>query len=314
MHSAGIDFGGTSTKLALIEDDGRVLAFRRVAGRPSGSLEVVFGVLAAALARMAAEARRDLPPPGGVGIGVAGIVDPDAGRVEVAGALDLLGDVRAVAERAFGGPVAIESDSNAGALADLHFGVARGTDDLLYLSWGTGIGAGLVVGGRLVRSRGHAIGEIGHTVVAPDSARVCYCGCRGCLEVEAGGRAIAAAGSAALGREATVLQVAQAARDGHGPCAGLLAAAAGQVARGIAPALVLLNPQAVVLGGGVSRILELPAVRAAFDRELERHVPAFARRGLAVSLSAFGDMAGAVGAALLPRHGEEERGHGRPGA
>lgn len=313
VYSAGIDFGGTSTKLALVARDGRVCASRRLAGPPGGDLDRVFACVREALGAMAGEAGLPFPPPGGAGVGVAGIVDVASGRVETTGALAMGAcDLRGPAERALGCHVAVESDSNAGALADLYFGAAQGADDVIYLSWGTGIGAGLVMGRRLLRSHGKAIGEIGHTRVALEGGRACYCGCRGCLEAEAGGRTIAARGAEALGREATVLDVARAA--GADPaCLGILEQAAACVARGLSPAIVLLNPQAVVLGGGVSRVLEQPAVRRAFDGELERSVPRFAWQALTVSLSAFGDMAGAVGAALLPRQSEEGRRHGSRG-
>lgn len=311
MYSAGIDFGGSSTKLALVGRDGRVHAFRRVAGAPGGDLDRVFAALREALAAMAAEALLEFPPPGGAGVGVAGIVDVASGRVETTGALGMEEcDLRGPAERALGCRVAVESDSNAGALADLYFGAARGADDVIYVSWGTGIGAGLVVGRRLLRGRGQAIGEIGHSRVVLEDGPRCCCGCRGCLEAEAGGAAIAARGAAVLGREVTVLDVARAAED-NPACLAILEEAAACLARGLSPAIVLLNPQAVVLGGGVSRVLERPEARRAFDHELEQSLPLFARRTLTVSLSAFGDRAGAVGAALLPRHlGGEEPGHG----
>jgi glucokinase len=306
MYSAGIDFGGTSTKLALVGADGRLLSRLGVPARPDADADPLFNELAAILAGMAAQAGLPFPPPGGAGIGVAGIVDVPAGRVVLTGALGMRGcDVQVAAERALGCPVAIESDSNAGALADLYFGSARGASDVLYLSWGSGIGAGLVVGGRLLRSQGGAAGEIGHAPVERDSPRRCYCGCRGCLEIEAGGRAIAERAGERLGRPVTVQDVVAAAGSDAG-CLEILERAAACVARALSSAVVLLDPQCVVLGGGVSLILETPAVRAALDRELARCLPRFGRRPLTVTLSAFGSSAGVVGAALLPRHRVEE--------
>ena len=314
MYSAGVDFGGTSTKLALVSAGGRLLARRDVPAQPEAAPGALVALLAANLAEMAAHSGLPFPPPGGIGVCVAGIVDVPAGRIVTTGVLGMEGcDIRALTERTCGCPVAVESDSNAGALADLYFGCAMGAADVLYLSWGSGIGAGLVMGGRLLRSRRGAIGEIGHAPVDPDSPRHCYCGCRGCLEVEAGGRAIEARHAQAFGRRATVAEIAAGAPDDPA-CLATLQDAARHVGRALSSAVVLLNPEYVVLGGGVSLLLEIPAVREALDRELARCVPAFARQPLTVALSAFGSSAGVIGAALLPRHRlEEERRHDGPG-
>jgi glucokinase len=315
MYSAGIDLGGTSTKLALLASDGRILSAGEVRSRPGPEPGRLFEELAQRLAAMAASGGLRFPPAGGVGIGVAGIVDPARGRVLLTGALGLDGcDIHQVACRALGCPVTIDTDANAGALADLYHGGARGASEALYLSWGTGIGAGIVLGGRLFSSRRGAMGEIGHAPVDRQSGRVCYCGCRGCLEIEAGGRALADRASEALGRRVTVREIAEASAEDPA-CREILERAARQVAGALASAIVLLAPQRVVVGGGVSAVLGLTAVREAFDAELERCVPCFARRELTVAVSDFGARAGAVGAALLPRHrAEREAEHGDTGA
>lgn len=315
MYSAGIDLGGSSTKLALVASDGRMLTAAEAQPQPGDDPRSLFEIFARRLGQMATAQGLDFPPPGGVGVGIAGIVDPASGRVLFTGALGLEDcDIVPAAERVLGCPVVIETDANAGALADLYFGRARGASEVLYLSWGTGIGAGLVLGGRLYRSRGGAMGEIGHSPVDRASPRVCYCGCRGCLEIEAGGRALAALGTEVLGRPVSVREMAAAAAEETG-CRRILERAARQVAGALAAGIVLLDPQRVIVGGGVSAILGMPTIRAAFDSELERSVPRFARRDVTVAVSEFGARAGVLGAALLPRHrAEGETRHGDPGA
>ena len=148
------------------------------------------------------------------------------------------------------------------------------------------------------------MGEFGHTPVEWDHPRLCYCGCHGCLEAEATGRAMEQQMSQRLAKPIAVREMARQAAAGDTACRKLLERSARLMARALAGALALLNPDCVVLGGGVSHCL--PLVRAAFDEELEMHTPLFARQGLTVALSDFPDSAGVLGAAMLPRHEREE--------
>jgi glucokinase len=305
MYSIGIDLGGTSTKLAAVTSSGEIRDRYQQPAVAGESLPHLFARLRPELERMAAGLRLPYPPPGGVGAGVAAIVDHQTGWLKLAGNLNVEDcDLRGAAEAALGCPVAVECDGNAGALADLYWGQAQQATNLLYITWGTGIGSGLALDRRLYRSRNGSMGEFGHTPVECADPQPCYCGCRGCLETEASGLAIETRMSRQLGRPVTIRELAAAAASGDQRCRQALEVAAGQVARALAGALVLLNPDCVVIGGGVSHCL--PLVRAAFDRELELHAPPFARQHLTVALSNFPGDAGVLGAALLPRHQSEE--------
>jgi predicted NBD/HSP70 family sugar kinase len=232
-------------------------------------------------------------------------VDHRTGWLKLAGTLHLENcDLRGAAEVALESSAVVDCDSNAGALADLYWGQARHATNLLYITWGTGIGAGLALNRRLYHSVGGSMGEFGHTPVEWDHPRLCYCGCGGCLEAEATGRAMEQQMSQRLAREITVREMAREAAAGDTACRELLERSARLMARALAGALALLNPDCVVLGGGVSHCL--PLVRAAFDEELAMHTPLFARQGLTVALSDFPDSAGVLGAAMLPRHQREE--------
>jgi fructokinase len=149
------------------------------------------------------------------------------------------------------------------------------------------------------------MGEFGHTPVEWDNPRPCYCGCCGCLETEATGRAMEQRMSERLGRPITVREMARLAAAGDAPCREALEHSARLLARGLAGVLPLLNPDCLVLGGGVSHCLEL--VRAAFDQELDSHLPWFTRQGFTVAVSDFPDTAGIIGSAMLPRHQAEEK-------
>lgn len=309
MYSVGIDLGGTFSKVALVSPLGEIIEFRKlptVAGRePQEALLH----LRNAVEEMRSRHGLGWPPPRGAGLAVPAVIDHRTAWLSLSGPLgwrDLpLGEL---ARKAFGCDVAVDDDVAAGALADLYFGCARTAFNLLYVSWGTGIGAGLILGRRLYRSRGGAMYEFGHVPADPESQRLCYCGCRGCLEVEAGGKAIAdqvrqrlSAGEPSLlagAGEITVERVAWAAERNDRAARWVLERAAVLLARALAGALALLNPDMVVFGGGVS--LCFPLIQETFDRELRLRTPVFSIEKTVITHSKFGDRAGVLGAALLP--------------
>jgi glucokinase len=292
-YSIGIDLGGTFIKTALVASDGAILQNGRLPTQPGQDPEKVFATLASALEEMASAAGLPFPASGGCGIGVPGVVDYRSGRLVLSGPLawkdlDLAGIGRS-------------------ALADLYFGCARDARDMLYISWGTGIGAGFVVSRTLYHSRGGAMGNFGHMPADPSSQRLCYCGCCGCLEIEAGGKAMCdqartrlQAGEASPLRdfEVTPESMAQAAASGDRLACEILHRSAVLMARALAAILSFLNPDTVVFGGGVSRCF--PVIQESFDRELWRRTPNFSLPLTRVMRSTFGDHAGVVGAAMLP--------------
>lgn len=310
MYSGGIDIGGTFVKTALVSvQDGRILADRRLPTTPEARPTEVVAGLRAVLAEMADAAGLPYPPPGGVGIGIPGVVDFQTGHLRWSGPLSwkdvALGEL---ASQAFGCQVAVDTDVNAGALADLYFGCARQSSDVLYVSWGTGIGAGLVIARKLYHTRGGAMCNLGHMLAREASSRLCYCGCTGCLEVEAGGRAmveqvrefLVAGVPSRLREEPTVTpeRIAQAAAAQDPLARRVLERAAVLVARVLGSVMALLNPDTIVFGGGVSRCL--PLIREVFDGELRRRTPEFSWQSTRILESGFGENAGVVGAALLP--------------
>lgn len=277
--TAGIDIGGTEVKAALVGRSGNIVHLARwpFADTPDAQ---------SCLRRAAAE----LGTPRAVGIGVPGVVDGD-GTVRFAGGLGWRDvPLRSMAADLFGVPVAVDIDTNAGAMADVRFGSASG--DVLYVSWGTGIGAAFVTGAKPYRSRLGAMGNLGHSQAKPDSDAECYCGVRGCLEVEAGGRAI----ERRTGR--SVLHVTEAAANGDESARQVLEDCATLMARTIASVAAFLNPSCIVFGGGVSGCLDV--VRSRFDAEFERSSPSFTRAGLTILRSKFGANAGVIGACVLP--------------
>jgi glucokinase len=160
-------------------------------------------------------------------------------------------------------PVILESDANCGALGELAFGAGRGAADMCYLTVSTGIGMGIIAGGELISGvSGHA-GEIGHVPVVP-GGRPCRCGNRGCLEAYASGWALTALGAElqarrapgggqvlAAGRAVTARDVVEAAEQGDPECAEIVGDAVELLTSAIQVVRRLLDPEAIVLGGGL---------------------------------------------------------------
>ncbi|HET9610060.1 MAG TPA: ROK family protein [Acidimicrobiales bacterium] len=240
-----------------------------------------------------------------VGVGVPGLVDRQAGTVRHAINLGLddtpvalAGHLAALARA----PVVIDNDVN---LAAVGAAVALGCrGDLAYLSVGTGLAAGLLLDGRIRRGAHGAAGEIGHLPVDPHGP-VCECGQRGCLEVLASGAAIAARRPAGGGALTAASDLLAAAEGGDAAARALVDDVAGHLAGAVALLAQTVDPEVVVLGGGVAEAGPglLDAVRRSL-RDRAARSPVLAAIALAdrVALVPDGVPAGAIGAALLARH------------
>ena len=152
-------------------------------------------------------------------------------------------------------PVIVDNDANAGTLGEWKFGAGRGVNDLLYVNIGTGIGGGIISDGHLVRGAKNLAGEIGHCIVAR-SGTLCTCGKRGCLEACASGEAIARRGSEAMGRPVSGRELFEHAGNGNPAAQRVIDEVIQDLAYGIGFAVSLLNPAAVIIGGGLSEAPE----------------------------------------------------------
>jgi glucokinase len=167
-------------------------------------------------------------------------------------------------------PCQIDNDANAGALGEFRFGAGRGTQSLVYIALSTGIGSGLICDGKILRGKDSLAGELGHVPVS-DSGAPCSCGAKGCLEVFCSGMAIARRGQEWANRRpeavARMLElsggkveginskaVMQAAAEGDMAAAHIVREAARWLARGLLTVIRIVNPDRIVLGGGVSQV------------------------------------------------------------
>jgi glucokinase len=284
----GLDLGGTNVKCAVVDGDLRVLA---TDSRPNGAADGEEAVLehVAELGRSVAEPFGEVAS---VGLALPGHFDAEAGTGVLLPNLpgEWVGRPIAgpVGER-LGRPVRLVNDVRALTLAELRLGAGRGASDLVCIALGTGVGGGVVIGGRVHLGLGHA-GEIGHTTVDPDGPQ-CGCGNRGCLDRMAGAAAIAAA----AGR-ATVADACAAAQAGDARAIAAFERAGEYVGRVLAGAIVLLWPERVVVGGGVAEAGEL--LLAPIRAEIRRRACVAPVDAIAVVPAQLGSHAGAVGAAL----------------
>jgi glucokinase len=248
--AVGLDIGATKILGVVIEADGTVIAQSRQHTLPGGD-----GVLDSAMAVLGSLAiALDGVLPSHIGIGIPGIVDRDRGAVSHAVNLGLSGDWFPLAGRLAdrtGATVVVENDLNA-ATWGAH--VLSGADDLAYLSLGTGLAAGFVLSGKLRRGAHGAAGEIGHVPVDP-AGMPCSCGQSGCLELRASGSALSAAWPA-VGEAPPAVTLFAAAAAGNPEAV----AARDRFAAGVADAVRMLglavDPDAIIIGGGVSHVGE----------------------------------------------------------
>ncbi|WP_424937702.1 MULTISPECIES: ROK family protein [Bacteria] len=290
------DVGGTDIKSALFDADGRPLGLRRTPTPPAGKDAPTR--LLMRLRGLADELREGHPGirPRAVGLIVPGIVDEVAGVGVFSSNLDWRdAPIRAQAEEAFGLPVAFDHDVRTAGWAEHVVGAAQPYADSVVLVIGTGIAGALLVGGRPYTAGGYA-GEIGHAPIGDEP--LCPCGARGCLEAVASAGAIARRYTAATGRAVDGAKevIALAAR-GDAEAGRVWAEALDALALSIAQLTAVMAPQAVVIGGGLSR-----AGGALFD-ELRRRLEArlsFHRIPVLVPAELQGN-AGILGAALRAR-------------
>lgn len=303
----GIDAGGTSTKGALVDAGGRTSEHLEVATEPQAATKSIIFVAETLMERAASVAAT----PVAIGIGAAGFVDHASGTITFSP--NLVYDdphIRSAVSARVGLPTIVENDANAAVWGERSFGAAVGSDHVAMVTLGTGIGAGFVVDGRLLRGWTGAGAELGHTVIDPDGPP-CPCGLKGCFEQFASGGAIGR-----MGREAAEADASTRMIDMAGSVAGIegehVARAAGQhdeaavrvlrqagraLAIGISNVVNLFDPEVVVLGGSAVRAGE--AYLGVARDELVRMTAAQRRRPVRVDAAALGNDAGIVGAAAL---------------
>ncbi len=305
-YTVGVDIGGTKMLAILLDSAGRIAARQRVGTRQGA--DAVVAAVAAAVREVARQGGLTVDQLEGVGIGLPGVVDPDKGLVENAvnlGVEESTPLAALISDELGGVAVRLENDLNAAVIGTAHLFAATGephSDDLAFVALGTGLAAGLMLGGRLRRGTHMAAGEIGHLVYVPDGLP-CKCGQLGCLERYASGSALDAAWPSRSGRPAPV-ELFEAADAGDEAAIAVRDEFVRAVASGVRILALTCDVDRIVLGGGVSELGQ-PLLDALVG-ELERQAansPFLASTDLAhrVRLAPPGIAVGAIGAGLVGR-------------
>jgi N-acetylglucosamine repressor len=300
----GLRFGVRTTGIGIADARGGLRAVREI---PSAHGDPERGIAEAltVVDELLEEANVPRARLQGVGVAVPGLVSQTTGVVELAPNLHWKQvPVRSIVRQALGLPVAVVNDTHAGALAEARCGAARGVRSFVWVYVGTGVGAGIVIDGQVFQGHTGFSGEIGHCPVVIDGPE-CSCGLRGCLEAVASGWAIGRAAEEAVRKgEATLLSsvsgsldaraVADAARAGDAVAQRILGNVGSYIGMGISTLVNLLDPEMVVLGGGVMSGADyiIEAARESMNKHTLRG------GGVRIVPGALGDRVGLVGALL----------------
>jgi len=310
-----VDVGGTKITSAVITREGQMLSRTYRLTLAHEGPQKVISHMVDAVERSLRKAGLELSAIGGVGIAAAAIIDIGRGLVSEAPNLPRWHNIplRDRLADSLGKPVFLLNDASAAALGEHRTGAGRGLDNLIYITVSTGIGGGLIINGRLYNGADGCAAEIGHMIILVDGP-ACMCGQHGCFEALASGTAIArmaqqrlaAGGKSHLAElsqgkmeNVTAELVAEAARRNDGLALSVIDEAAGYLGIGLANLINIINPQMIIIGGGVSKMgamLFRPA-----RKSMKEHAFKLPARTVRVVRPRLGMDAGLIGAAIYTR-------------
>lgn len=292
LYRIGIDLGGTKTEGVLLDAAGStLLRERRATPLPEGYEAVI-----AAVAGLAADLARDIPAGRySLGVGIPGSVDAVTGLVRNANSVCLIGKpLQSDLERLLGRRVGVRNDADCFTLAECRQGAGKGYGIVFGVIMGTGCGGGICIDGTVREGPHRMRGEWGHVSVDPAGAR-CYCGNRGCIETKISGSGVEAAFEARYGRKLSMEEIAAGARRGEAEPLAAFNAFLDDFGRCLGGLISILDPDAVVLGGGLSNIEALYSTGV----ERVRHYAFHDDLRTPILKNSLGDSAGVFGAAWI---------------
>jgi glucokinase len=308
----GVDLGGTKVSMALVDARGQILSDNRYPTNPDMGSEAIGADLIDAINKFQEQSKQGASA---LGIGVAGQID-SAGIVRCSPNLPFHDEpLKARLEEELGLPVLVTNDVNAVTYAEWHYGSGKGMDDIVVVFVGTGIGGGVVSGGRLIEGCNNTAGELGHTTIVVEG-RKCRCPNLGCLEAYAGGWAIAERAKEAVSKSPsegeklislssgveniTAATVCKAYREGDLFSKRLVEETGQYLAAGVVGIINAFNPCLLVLGGGV--IEGLPELIKIVENGVQERALGPAVENLKIVKAGLGAKAGVIGAAALARN------------
>ena len=309
----GVDVGGTSVRVGLVNDRGQLLSKCSFLTKGASSRDAMLGKISETVKELLVEAKRSRRGTvQGVGFGVPGPVDVERGFVyffpNIPGWKNT--PLRKLLEKKLRVPVFVDNDASAMAVGEFLFGAGRGSRNMIALTLGTGVGGGVVLGGKLFHGHAFSATEVGHITIN-ENGPLCGCGNRGCLEVYVGNGYLVKEVKKRLDRgEKSVLKqwisqgqtltpelVARAAQQKDAFSKKIWCETGEHLASGLAGLLNVLNPERVVIGGGVAGAGEL--LFKPLRDALGRKAFPIAAQSVKISPAKLGTDAGLIGAAAL---------------
>ena len=254
----GIDLGGTKIEAVAVDRLGTIRGRRRIA-TPTGNYRATIEAITALVRMIELEIGEAAP----IGIGMPGTISPITGLVKNANSTWLIGrPLQRDLETALGRPTRLANDANCFVLSEATDGAAVGAEAVFGVILGTGVGGAIALGGRILLGANAIAGEWGHNPLpwpAPGEipGPACYCGRSGCVETFLSGPGLAADHRRHGGRNLSAVEIAASAARGNAECGATLGRYMDRLARGLASVINLIDPDAIVLGGGLSGISAL---------------------------------------------------------
>ena len=302
-YVVGVDVGGTNVRLGLVGSRGDVISSLSFATRDfSSTPERLTGAICEAVGTLLRKERVVKDWITGVGVGLPGLVDVEKGIVRILPNIPGWKDVllQKDMEKRLGLRVQLENDVNMITLGEWKYGAGRGFEDLIVMTLGTGVGAGLVLSGAVYRGPGFAAGEIGHAPFNEEGPE-CGCGGWGCFERYVGNKELQRLAAGIFReRHITLEEVYRKAVDGNKKALAFWDMVGQRVGNGLIGAVNLLNPEAIVIGGGVSRSFSF--FEPAIARTLRRRAMRTQAEMVRIVKARLDDDAGIIGAKVLICH------------
>lgn len=310
----GIDVGGTNVKIALVDDNGKIIYSNSVPTYAKMGYEYTVNNIKQAIKDLMKETNTTPSDIEGIGFDFPGQVDCKTGVVKLApnipGWVNV--PIAQMIEDEFHIPTRIDNDVRCAALGELKFGAGRGCENFICITVGTGIGSGIVINGKVVRGATNAAGELGHIKLQMNSGPICGCGDTGCLEAFASGPAIVAMAqeyikggkstkfremAAVEGGEITPYMVAKAAEEGDPVAKRIFEIVGEYIGIGLTSVINLLNPERVIIGGGVAESGEL--LLGPIRKTIKERAMVVAGNAVEIVPAQLGNSAGVIGASML---------------
>ncbi|MBF0489103.1 MAG: ROK family protein [Candidatus Omnitrophica bacterium] len=299
-YVVGVDVGGTNIKLGLVHPRGVVIARSHFPTKPfSSSKKKLIGVLAHEIEKIITSQGLKDKDIAGVGVGVPGLVDFDKGVVRFLPNIPGWKNVplKAILEKKLKLPVYVDNDVKLITLAEWKFGAGCGVKNLICLTLGTGVGSGLILDNRLYRGSANAAGELGHMPLN-EKGPACNCGGFGCFEKYVGNQSLFALADQVMKKsDMTTQKMFALANAGNLKALQFWREAATHMGNGLVGVVNLLNPQLIVIGGGVSNNEKylFPTIKEVIKKR------SMSLQGSMVKIkrAKFGDDAGIIGAQVL---------------